>query len=121
MPLGAARCTSPSPPLRALRRHHEANEGGCGRMNTRSAPGEIRVLLFDVGGVLVQLSGVDVMLDWLGNRISAEELWPMWLQSTPVREFETGKIDESEFAVRVISEFGLSVEPQRFLEAFVGW
>jgi glucose-1-phosphatase len=90
-------------------------------MNTRSAPGDIRVLLFDVGGVLVQLAGVEVMLDWLGNGISADDLWRMWLQSAPVRQFETGKIDASEFAVRVTSEFGLSVEPQRFLDAFVGW
>jgi glucose-1-phosphatase len=90
-------------------------------MNTRSAPSDIRVLLFDVGGVLVPLAGVEVMLDWLGNRISADDLWRMWLQSVPVRQFETGKIDASEFAVRVTSEFGLSVEPQRFLDAFVGW
>jgi glucose-1-phosphatase len=90
-------------------------------MNTRSAPSDIRVLLFDVGGVLVQLAGVEVMLDWLGNRISADDLWRMWLQSAPVRQFETGKIDAGEFAVRVTSEFGLSVEPQRFLDAFVGW
>jgi HAD superfamily hydrolase (TIGR01509 family) len=82
---------------------------------------DIRVLLFDVGGVLVQLSGVEAMLEWLGNRITADELWRMWLQSAPVREFETGRIGADEFAVRVISEFGLAVEPQRFLDSFAGW
>ena len=82
---------------------------------------DIRVLLFDVGGVLVQLSGVQVMLGWLGNRLTADEMWRRWLQSVPVRQFETGRIDASEFAAGVVSEFGLAVEPQRFLETFIEW
>src|SRR5271166_1886224 len=82
---------------------------------------EIRVLLFDVGGVLVQLSGVEVMLGWLGQALTLEEMWRMWLHSSPVRRFETGKIGAAEFASGVISEFGLPVEPQQFLQAFVSW
>jgi glucose-1-phosphatase len=90
------------------------------KMNT-DAPEDIRVVLFDVGGVLVQLGGVEPMLTWLGARVSADEFWRMWLQSVPVRRFETGQIEPGEFAAGVISEFGLPVEPQRFLEAFIGW
>ena len=62
-------------------------------MNTlmKSAPNDIGVLLFDVGGVLVQLSGVEIMLEWLGHGISEEELWRRWLQSVPVRQFEPGR------------------------------
>jgi len=90
-------------------------------MKTESAATDIRVLLFDVGGVLVQLSGVEVMLAWLGQTVTIDGLWRMWLQSAPVRQFETGKIDANQFAVGVISEFGLPVEPQRFLEAFIAW
>jgi putative hydrolase of the HAD superfamily len=90
-------------------------------MKINGAPVDIRVLLFDVGGVLVQLSGVDAMLEWLGNKVTADELWRLWLRSESVRKFETGQIDAGEFADRVISEFGLAVEPQRFLESFSGW
>jgi putative hydrolase of the HAD superfamily len=90
-------------------------------MKIESAPSDIQVLLFDVGGVLVELSGVETMLDWLGRRVTADELWRMWLQSVPVRQFETGRIDAAEFAAGVISEFGLPIEPQLFLEAFIGW
>jgi len=85
------------------------------------APTDIRVLLFDVGGVLVQLTGVEMMLGWLSNRVSADEMWRMWLQSPSVRKFETGQIDADEFSVGVICEFGLAVEPQRFLQSFVEW
>src|ERR1035438_1277027 len=90
-------------------------------MNTSSSTTDIRVLLFDVGGVLVELGGVEDILAWLGNRITAEELWRRWLQSESVRGFETGQIDAAKFAAGVISEFGLAVEPQQFLDSFVGW
>jgi putative hydrolase of the HAD superfamily len=86
----------------------------------RAAAG-VRVLLFDVGGVLVELRGVEIILGWLGNRLTAEQLWHRWLQSVPVRQFETGRIDAPAFAAAVIDEFQLAVGPQEFLDSFVGW
>jgi putative hydrolase of the HAD superfamily len=90
-------------------------------MQQSGAPTDIRVLLFDVGGVLVQLSGIEIMLEWLGNTMTADEMWVKWLQSASVRDFETGKIDAAEFAVRVTREFRLAVSPQMFLTSFAGW
>ena len=97
------------------------NDGDLTKMQTEGAPLDIRVLLFDVGGVLVQLSGFEAVLEWLGKTVTADEFWRMWLQSASVRKFETGQIDADEFTAGVISEFGLAVEPQRFLESFVAW
>jgi len=91
------------------------------KMQPYKAPTDIRVLLFDVGGVLVQLSGIDIMLEWLGHAMTADEMWVKWLRSASVREFETGKLDATEFAERVTREFGLLVEPQAFLESFTYW
>jgi len=88
---------------------------------SEAPPTDIRVLLFDVGGVLVQLSGIDIMLEWLGNAMSADEMWVKWLRSDSVREFETGMIDAGEFATRITREFSLIVEPRAFLESFAGW
>jgi len=79
------------------------------------------VLLFDVGGVLVQLSGVKTMLEWMGETATSEEMWHMWLHSTPVREFERGRMDAVEFAAAVTTEFRLPVQPQEFLDSFTGW
>jgi glucose-1-phosphatase len=90
-------------------------------MTFDSAQNEIRVLLFDVGGVLVQLGGVDTMLGWLGGAVTPDELWRRWLHSATVRSFETGRIDAPEFASGVIAEFGLGVEPREFLAAFAEW
>jgi len=64
----------------------------------------LRVVLFDIGGVLVEPSGVNTMLAWMGNRISAEELWRLWLTSPVVRAFETGKMTPDAFADRVIAD-----------------
>ena len=79
------------------------------------------VLLFDVGGVLVQLSGVKTMLEWMGETATSEEMWHMWLHSTPVREFERGRMGAAEFAAAVTTEFRLPVQPQEFLDSFTGW
>jgi putative hydrolase of the HAD superfamily len=79
-------------------------------------------LLFDVGGVLVELNGMETLLDWLGPpAVTVDELWVRWLRSKAVRDFETGLIDPAEFAVAVTREFGLKVEPDAFLDSFAGW
>jgi glucose-1-phosphatase len=85
------------------------------------APTDIRVLLFDVGGVLVQLSGIDIMLGWLGHNMTADDLWRLWLRSEAVRKFESGRIGAGDFASQVTLEFGLAIEPQRFLDSFIHW
>jgi HAD superfamily hydrolase (TIGR01509 family) len=79
------------------------------------------VVLFDVGGVLVELSGVATLLDWLDHRITAQELWSLWLHSPAVRAFETGRIDAAQFADAVLSELRLEIEPGHFLRSFTHW
>jgi len=88
-------------------------------MNTSSDP--IRVVLFDLGGVLVELSGVAALLAWMNNRLSAEELFMMWLRSPAVRSFERGQASPKVFAEQLIKEMGLPVEGQQFLTEFTGW
>lgn len=86
-----------------------------------SSQSAIRIVLFDVGGVLVEPSGVATMLAWMQNRVSADELWRMWLTSSCVRAFETGRLSEQAFADQVISEFGLPVSCAEFLDEMTRW
>lgn len=79
------------------------------------------VLLFDVGGVLVQLSGVEDILGWLGHRLTEPQFWHRWLQSPSVRAFETGRLDTEAFAQGVCDEFELPVAPGTFLDSFARW
>lgn len=82
---------------------------------------DIRVVLFDVGGVLVELSGVATLLDWLDHRITAQELWSLWLHSPSVRAFETGRVDAGQFAAGMLAELRLEMDAGRFLESFTYW
>jgi glucose-1-phosphatase len=91
------------------------------KARAQSAPHEIRVVLFDVGGVLVQLSGIEIMLDWLGHTKTPEEIWHLWLHSETVRRFETARIDAAAFAIGVTDEFALPIAPERFLDSFTNW
>jgi glucose-1-phosphatase len=81
------------------------------------APGNsIRLVLFDVGGVLTELCGLPKLLSWLDHRLKAGQVISFWLASTHVREFETGKIPPEIFAQRIIAELGLPVAPEEFLD-----
>lgn len=81
----------------------------------------VRVVLFDVGGVLVQLSGVSTVLGWVEDRWTPAELWRRWLHSPAVRAFETGRCDADTFASELVAELELGVAPELFLESFAGW
>jgi len=81
---------------------------------------KIEVLLFDLGGVLIELTGVPTMLDWSGES-SEEVIWERWLSSTIVRKFEAGGCTPTEFSQGIIREFDLPVGAEVFLEAFTYW
>jgi len=81
----------------------------------------IDVILFDLGGVLVELAGVDQMIEWSPGIATHEELWRRWLESSAVRRFETGAIGRDDFALAIVDEFGCSVGADEFLAAFTWW
>ena len=82
---------------------------------------DIEVVLFDLGGVLVELTGTTTLMSWTRIHQSPEKLWDFWLTSPTVRAFETGKSEADEFADRLIEELDLSVEREIFIAAFTHW
>src|ERR1700723_1237658 len=60
-------------------------------------------------------------LGFIGRHRLPPPILKMWLHSTPVREFERGRMDAAEFAAAVTAEFRLPVQPQEFLDSFTGW
>lgn len=87
----------------------------------RQRTADLQVVLFDVGGVLVELAGVAEMLEWLEHRLDAEQLWQRWLLSPAVRAFETGRCDAEQFARALLAEFAIRADPASFLESFSRW
>jgi glucose-1-phosphatase len=88
---------------------------------SRAASSDIRIILFDVGGVLVEVTGIDVILEWVEHRLSAQDVWRFWFSSPAVRAFETGRIEPARFATEVLAELNLDLRPEDFLKAFVSW
>jgi len=81
----------------------------------------IDAILFDLGGVLVELSGVEQMLSWSQGVADTRELWRRWLHSPAVRRFERGQSTHEHFTAEIIAEFGVPVDPAVFLDAFTRW
>ena len=79
------------------------------------------VLLFDLGGVLIELSGVDRMLELTRHILTVDELWQRWLASEGVRQFETGRAGADEFGAAMLAEFGLEISAAQFLQEFTAW
>jgi len=89
---------------------------------TTSAPTPpIDTILFDLGGVLIELAGVEQMLAWSPGLGDTHELWRRWLHSPAVRRFETGGATEEEFAAAIVGEFDLPVSADEFIAAFTHW
>jgi glucose-1-phosphatase len=80
----------------------------------------IDFVLFDLGGVLIELGGV-ASLQELAASVGSDETWHEWLSSPSMRKFEKGECSATEFSDQVVSEWGLDVAPERFLEIFRDW
>jgi len=80
----------------------------------------VDLVLFDLGGVLIEVAGVRAMLELTGIE-SEEELWRRWLTCRWVRRFESGGCTGAEFAAGVVADWQLELSAAAFLEAFRDW
>ncbi len=80
----------------------------------------VDLVLFDLGGVLIEVAGVRAMLELTGIK-NEEELWRRWLTCRWVRRFESGGCSETEFAAGVVADWQLDLSAAAFLEAFRDW
>ncbi|MDH3814482.1 MAG: HAD family phosphatase [Acidobacteriota bacterium] len=79
------------------------------------------VLLFDLGGVLIDFAGFDELRHLLPGGVSRDEVRESWISSPFVQRFERAEITPDVFARGVVSELGLDLGPDEFIDAFVGW
>jgi putative hydrolase of the HAD superfamily len=81
-------------------------------------PKQIRVLLFDLGGVLVELNDISTLLQVNGDPIPMNTLGSDWLNSPAARAFEKGISSIEQFADKYIEEISLPIKRNDFLNAF---
>jgi HAD superfamily hydrolase (TIGR01509 family) len=79
------------------------------------------VLLFDLGGVLVEFDGIDSLIALTGGRLDREGARRFWFESPWVRRFEVGVCPREAFASGVIAELKLSMSADTFLREFLHW
>jgi len=84
------------------------------------ADSSFEYVLFDLGGVLVELSGVGSMMD-LAAIDSDDEVWRRWLSSPWVRRFERGWCSIDDFAAGMVEEWALPIGPDDFVVLFRSW
>lgn len=81
----------------------------------------ISAIVFDLGGVLVELNHQKVNVPWFNNELSAKTNWHQWLTSPLSQQLERGQISPSEFAQGYIRDNGIQMESSEFLEHFRSW
>lgn len=87
----------------------------------RRSDAPIEVVLFDLGGVLIELGGLPELDEFSGGGASEEALWKRWLTCPWVRRFERGLCGAEEFSRGMVETWSMSVGPEAFLEAFTAW
>jgi putative hydrolase of the HAD superfamily len=78
-------------------------------------------LLFDLGGVLVEFSGVRDVGRFLRTAESDESILRRWVNCETTRAFETGQLTPEAFGDRFVREWDLAVPPALFLREFQSW
>lgn len=93
-------------------------EGYISLENIETMPKQIRVLLFDLGGVLIELNDLSTLLHLDGDEMPINKLWSDWLSSPAARAFEMGISTKEQFADKYIEETNLPIKRNEFLNAF---
>jgi HAD superfamily hydrolase (TIGR01509 family) len=81
---------------------------------------DVEIVLFDLGGVLIDPGGVGQMRTLSGIE-SDEELWHRWLTCPWVHSFESGTCTPQDFAAGVVADWELSISADQFLTEFRSW
>lgn len=79
---------------------------------------DIQHLVFDMGGVLIDIDWHGKISGLLGRDIPFDQIHALWGASESVHRFETGQCDFNTFTDDFIEEQGLDTTPDAFQQAF---
>jgi glucose-1-phosphatase len=81
----------------------------------------IDVLLFDLGGVLVEFSGVRDLAVLLQGRLSESEIIEQMSRYLPSEQFGLGKLSPEDFGNRFVKDWHLELPAEDFLREYQSW
>lgn len=79
------------------------------------------VLVFDLGGVLVDWNGIDPLMALSQGRLSREQARQFWLHTTEVALLDTGRATPREFAALMEQRLQLGIGTEAMLQALDDW
>jgi glucose-1-phosphatase len=82
---------------------------------------QIDIVLFDLGGVLVEFSGVQDLAILLQGRLSESEIVEQMSRYSPSEQFGLGKLSREDFGNRFVKDWNLDLPAQDFLREFQSW
>ncbi|MDY6905305.1 MAG: HAD family phosphatase [Thermodesulfobacteriota bacterium] len=81
----------------------------------------ITTVVFDLGGVLLELSGIGTVCEWTNGRMTPDMLLKRWLVSPAVRGFESGLMGFDEFRQELKAELDVNVPDETFNHTYRQW
>lgn len=76
-------------------------------------------IVFDMGGVLVELQWLDRVKTLLNGPMTMEDLHQLWVSACSTADFETGRSDFDAFTTAFIQEFELAIAPELLQHEFL--
>jgi glucose-1-phosphatase len=81
----------------------------------------VSAILFDIGGVLIELNGLPSLAKLLDSQQSHDEIYKKWMASPTVIAHETGKLSSDAFAATIVKELAIDLSPDAFMTNFATW
>jgi glucose-1-phosphatase len=81
----------------------------------------VEVLLFDLGGVLIEFSGVQDIAPLLPATSTEPEIIARWSRCPHTEAYCAGRMSREDFGERFVSDWGIDLPPERFLQEFRSW
>ena len=91
----------------------------CVKLGARRLKPEL--LLFDLGGVLVEFAGPTELGAYLPAPSTPDEILSRWTQCPHTDEFERGRLSPAEWADRFIRDWDVNLNRDEFLAKFTTW
>lgn len=82
---------------------------------------KISAVVFDIGGVLIELDGLPSIATLLNSDLAHDVLYKRWMAAPSVIAHETGKMTPEAFSHAVVKEMDFPLSPADFLENFASW
>jgi len=79
------------------------------------------LLLFDLGGVLVDFSGTRDLARFMRVPAGPADILKRWIECPHTTAYEAGDIRAALWAERFVQDWDLTISPDEFLAAFAAW